>query len=128
MGVPVWVGVTALDANGHRVLNYGGTVTLTSTDPSVNVVVPGTAFEFGQAWVQVTFGAANPAATLTATDNSSPPLVATLAPIDVAVAGPSAYSALGAIAGRAGDDALGPGVRQGRESLRPVRMNSDSRR
>ena len=86
VGVPVWVQVTALDANGHRVPNYGGTVTLTSTDPSVNVVVPSTAFEFGQAWVQVTFSAVNTAATLTATDNSSPPLMVTSSPINVAAA------------------------------------------
>ena len=89
VGVPIWVDVKAVDANGHRVPNYAGSVTLSSTlDPTI-VVTPSnpiTKFHYGDAQVQVTFDTANAAMDLMAADNSTPPLTAPTVTINVAAA------------------------------------------
>jgi hypothetical protein len=69
------VELTALNAQNHLVLNYSGTVTLTSTDPSVTLPTKVT-FHRGVAVFQVTFNTAGPQS-LTATDNSTTPLTVT---------------------------------------------------
>ncbi len=53
-GVPVPVVLTAMNAQNHPVLNYSGTVTLTSSDPDV-VLPEQVTFHHGVAFFQVTF-------------------------------------------------------------------------
>jgi DNA gyrase inhibitor GyrI len=80
-GVPAPVELAALDAQNHRVLDYSGTVTLTSTDPDA-VMPTSITFKNGRAVVPVTFLTTG-TQSLTATDNSATPLTVT-ASADVA--------------------------------------------
>jgi hypothetical protein len=78
-GQPINVVVEALDASGHRVPDYTGTVTLTSpTDSSATVpsAYTFTAADAGKHTFQVTFssGSGTGQQTITAIDNSSPQL------------------------------------------------------
>jgi DNA gyrase inhibitor GyrI len=74
-GVPMPVKIVALDAQDHRVPNYSGTVTLTSSDPNATLPASVT-FEHGFAVAKVILRTPG-VQTLTATDNSTTPLVAT---------------------------------------------------
>ena len=80
--------MTALDASNHRVPNFADSVTLSSTTDTgfVNVVIPGTAFQYGEVRLQVTFTAVNAAANLTATDSTPTTALVQTATINVAAA------------------------------------------
>jgi len=76
-GRPVTVELKAEDINNNLDKNYSGTITLTSND--ANIVLPKTiTFRRGIAIFQVTFGTVG-SESLTATDDSSPPLTVTMA-------------------------------------------------
>jgi hypothetical protein len=78
-GVPVLVNVIALDSAQHFSRGYSGTITLTSTDPSI-VLPRAIAFVQGEAFFQVTFNTLGQQ-TLTARDNSPIPLSASASAI-----------------------------------------------
>jgi hypothetical protein len=70
-GIPTYVEVVALDASGHRVPNYTGTVSFSSTDGSATLP-PSYTFtgsDQGKHIFQVTFGTSGPQ-TLTVTDGT----------------------------------------------------------
>jgi hypothetical protein len=96
VGVPEPVLVEALDASNHRVPNYSGTVTL-STGKSADML-PGPyqfqASDHGKHVFLVTFGTAG-TETLTATDNSKPPLMGS---VSVTVAAPGVVTHFGVFA------------------------------
>ena len=78
MGLPSEVTVVAVDATGHRIVNYIGTIHFTSSDPSA--ILPAdytfTAADMGMHTFMVTFKTAGKQ-TVTATDTANATLTGT---------------------------------------------------